>query len=60
VIKLDPGTGIRLLVDAQRTDEFLLDMPPQVHPYKPGSWGPKSGDKLIAQYGGWHGPWIPS
>jgi glucose-6-phosphate 1-dehydrogenase len=60
VIKLDPSTGIRLLVDAQRTDEFLLDKPPQVHPYKPGSWGPRSADKLIAESGGWHGPWIPS
>ena len=22
----------------------LLDQPPKVHPYKPGSWGPKAAD----------------
>jgi glucose-6-phosphate 1-dehydrogenase len=112
VIKMDPSTGIRLLVDAQRSDaanpeqinldmEFaeeggegptpyevllyaalvgdskrftrqdnieetwricgpLLEKPPRVHPYKPGSWGPTAADKLVADYGGWHGPWTPS
>ncbi len=38
----------------------LLNKPPKVHPYKPGSWGPKAADKLVAEYGGWHGPWVPS
>jgi glucose-6-phosphate 1-dehydrogenase len=112
VIRMDPSTGIRLLVEAQRSDdrqperinldmEFaeeggegptpyevllhaamvgdsmrftrqdnieetwritgpLLEKPPKVHPYKKGSWGPKAADKLVADYGGWHGPWIPS
>jgi glucose-6-phosphate 1-dehydrogenase len=112
VVKLHPSTGIRLLVDAQRSEsadpeqinldmEFaeeggegptpyevllhaammgdskrftrqdnieqtwrimdpLLRKPPRVHPYKPGSWGPKAADKLVADYGGWRGPWIPS
>ena len=112
VIKLHPSTGIRLLVDAQRSGdtepeqinldmEFaeeggegptpyevllhaammgdstrftrqdnieqtwrimapLIDKPPRVHPYKPGSWGPRAADKLVADYGGWHGPWLPS
>ncbi len=112
VMKLDPSTGIRVLVNAQRSDvreperinldmEFaeeggegptpyevllhaamqrnstrftrqdnieetwrimqpLLDNPPRVHPYKPGSWGPKAADELVADYGGWHGPWIAS
>jgi glucose-6-phosphate 1-dehydrogenase len=110
VVKLDPSTGIRLIVDAHRADrpgvgridldmEFseeggegatpyevllhaamvgdstrftrqdgveeqwrimqpLLDSPPQVHSYAPGSWGPEAADKLVAGYGGWHGPWI--
>jgi glucose-6-phosphate 1-dehydrogenase len=110
VMKLDPSTGIRLLVDAQRSDtrepeqinldmefaqeggegptpyevllhaamqrdstrftrqdnieetwrivEPLLDQPPNVHRYKPGSWGPKAADELVAEYGGWHGPRI--
>jgi glucose-6-phosphate 1-dehydrogenase len=111
VIKLDPSTGIRLIVEAHRADaagahridfdvEFaelggegptpyevllhaalvgdstrftrqdgveetwrimqpLLDAPPPVHPYAPGSWGPAEADKLVAGYG-WRGPWIES
>ena len=109
VIKLDPSTGIRLIVEAHRADaggahridfdvEFaeqggegptpyevllhaalagdstrftrqdgveetwrimqpLLDEPPPVHSYAPGSWGPAAAEKLVAGYG-WHGPWI--
>ena len=112
MVKLDPSTGIRFQLDAQRAGgtepeainldmEFaeeggegptpyevllhaammgdstrftrqdsveetwrvmqpLLDKPPKVHPYKPGSWGPKAADKLVKDYGGWHGPWIAS
>jgi glucose-6-phosphate 1-dehydrogenase len=110
VIKLDPSTGVRLVLDAHRADaakaapirfdvEFaemggegatpyevllhaamvgestrftrqdgveeawrimqpLLDAPPPVHPYAPGSWGPREADKLVAQHGGWHAPWV--
>jgi glucose-6-phosphate 1-dehydrogenase len=110
VIKLDPSTGIQLLVEAHRADatgsrtikldmEFseeggegptpyevllhaalvgdatrftrqdgvdetwrvmqpLLDNPPPVHPYAPGSWGPKEAEKLVAGHGRWYGPWI--
>jgi glucose-6-phosphate 1-dehydrogenase len=110
VVKLDPSTGIRLRVDAQRGDrlepelvhldmEFseeggeaatpyevllhaamvgdstrftrqdsveetwrvlqpLLDNPPPVHPYAKGSWGPDEANRLVAGYGGWHGPWV--
>ena len=109
VVKLDPSTGIRLVVDAHRADaagaqridldmEFaeeggegptpyevllhaaligdstrftrqdgveetwrimqpLLDEPPAVHPYAPGSWGPAEAEELVAGYG-WRGPWI--
>jgi glucose-6-phosphate 1-dehydrogenase len=112
VIRMDPSTGIRLLVEAQRRDDIkperinldmefaeeggegptpyevllhaamigdslrftrqdnieqtwriigpLLEKPPKVHPYKPGGWGPKAADELVADYGGWHGPWIAS
>ena len=38
----------------------LLDAPPPVHPYSPGSWGPAAADELVADYGGWHGPWVTS
>ena len=36
----------------------LLDNPPPVHPYVPGSWGPKEADKLVAGHGRWHEPWM--
>jgi glucose-6-phosphate 1-dehydrogenase len=110
VVKLDPSTGTRLMLDAHRADqggpqaitldvefaaqggeaptpyevllldamrgdstrftrqdgveetwrifEPLLDNPPPVHPYRPGSWGPEAGEKLVAGFGGWHGPWV--
>jgi glucose-6-phosphate 1-dehydrogenase len=109
VFKIDPSTGIRMILDAQRADqpgaaeitldmEFereggegatpyevllhaamagdsthftrqdsleatwrvvqpLLDSPPPLHQYEPGTWGPAEADRLVAQYGGWHGPW---
>jgi glucose-6-phosphate 1-dehydrogenase len=110
VIKLDPATGVRLVLAARRAEspkaeavtldlEFaqqggegatpyevllhaamvgqstrftrqdgveetwrimqpLLDSPPPVHPYAPGSWGPEAADKLLAGHGGWRGPWV--
>ncbi len=110
VVKLDPTTGIRVILDAMRADtpgpaeieldmEFseeggegatpyevllhaalqgdsthftrqdsieetwrivapLLDSPPPIEPYEQGSWGPAAAEKLVAGYGGWHGPWI--
>jgi len=110
VVKLDPTTGIRVIVDAHRGDEEgagridldvefaqqggegptpyevlldaamrgdsmrftrqdgveeqwrimqpLLDNPPPVHQYAPGSWGPEAGDQLVAGHGRWHGPWV--
>ncbi len=112
VVKLDPTTGTRLILDAHRADltgpeavtldvEFaeqggeaptpyevllldamrgdstrftrqdsveetwrifkpLLDQPPPVHSYAQGSWGPEAAEKLVAGYGGWHGPWVES
>jgi glucose-6-phosphate 1-dehydrogenase len=38
----------------------LLDAPPSVHSYAPGSWGPAAADELVAAHGGWRGPWIVS
>jgi glucose-6-phosphate 1-dehydrogenase len=43
-----------------RVMQPLLDSPPPVHPYAQDSWGPQEADKLVAAYGGWHGPWIES
>jgi glucose-6-phosphate 1-dehydrogenase len=41
-----------------RIFEPLLKDPPPVHAYAPGTWGPPEADKLVAHYGGWHGPWV--
>ena len=37
----------------------LLDDPPPVEPYRPGTWGPDSASKLVSTYGGWREPWLP-
>ena len=108
VVKLDPSTGIRLIVEALRADgpgrieldmEFseeggegptpyevllhaalmgestrftrqdgveetwrimqpLLDDPPPVETYAPGSWGPEAAGRLVEGFGRWHEPWI--
>jgi glucose-6-phosphate 1-dehydrogenase len=110
VIKLDPSTGVRIVLDAHRADvgkaapilfdvEFsemggegatpyevllhaalvgestrftrqdgveqtwrimqpLLDSPPPVHAYEPGSWGPDAANELVAGHGRWRDPWI--
>ena len=113
VIRLDPSTGVRIVLDAYREDvagsgaivfdvEFaemggegatpyevllhaalvgdstlftrqdgveqtwrimqpLVDSPPPVHVYEPGSWGPtEAADKLLAGRGRWHDPWVGS
>ena len=112
VVRLDPSTGVRLIVDARKAKEALptpiwldmefgeeggegaapyevllhaamigdskrftrqdgveeawrimqplLDEPPPVHAYAPGSLGPKAADKLIAGHGHWHDPWVTS
>ena len=44
--------------EAWRIMQPLLDAPPPVHGYAPGSWGPAAAEELVASHGGWHGPWI--
>ena len=36
----------------------LLDDPPPVEPYAPGSWGPESASLLLTGHGGWRKPWL--
>ena len=46
-------------VDEQwRVFQPLLDSPPPVHRYAPGSWGPQAANDLLEGHGRWHGPWI--
>ncbi len=45
--------------EAWRVMQPLLDHPPGVHGYMPGSWGPQAAEALIEQGGRWRGPWLP-
>jgi glucose-6-phosphate 1-dehydrogenase len=38
----------------------LLDDPPPVEAYEPGTWGPASAAKLVNSHGGWREPWLPA
>jgi glucose-6-phosphate 1-dehydrogenase len=46
--------------EAWRIMQPLLDAPPAVHFYSPGSWGPTAVESLAAEGGGWEEPWVPS
>ena len=111
VFRVDPGTGIRLVLEAHRADDPgigaihldmqfakeggegptayevllragiegnstyflredlvdetwrivqpLLDSPPPVRPYEPGSWGPAEAEDVVRGFGRWQGPWAP-
>ena len=43
-----------------RVMQPLLDAPPPVEVYQPGSWGPTGADALVEGFGGWRAPWLPS
>jgi glucose-6-phosphate 1-dehydrogenase len=43
-----------------RVMQPLLDAPPPVHTYAPGTWGPEASDDLVRGFGRWHTPWITS
>ncbi|MFJ9843487.1 glucose-6-phosphate dehydrogenase [Kitasatospora sp. NPDC101155] len=38
----------------------LLDDPPPVEPYEPGSWGPAGADELLVGHPRWRDPWLHS
>ena len=37
----------------------LLDDPPPLEPYEPGTWGPEAASLLPTGHGGWRKPWLP-
>jgi glucose-6-phosphate 1-dehydrogenase len=37
----------------------LLDDPPPIQPYAPGTWGPEAASHLLTGHGGWRKPWLP-
>jgi glucose-6-phosphate 1-dehydrogenase len=42
-----------------RVIQPLLDNPPPVHEYEPGTWGPKEADDIVRGICDWHKPWLP-
>jgi glucose-6-phosphate 1-dehydrogenase len=42
-----------------RVVQPLIDSPPPIEVYEPGTWGPASADDLVRDYGGWWQPWLP-
>src|SRR3954453_16970134 len=44
--------------EAWRVFAPLIESPPPVHSYAPGSWGPEAADQVVAGFGRWHEPWI--
>ena len=44
--------------EAWRIMQPLLDDPPPVHRYAPGSWGPGEADALVLGHSNWHEPWM--
>src|SRR6476620_112473 len=43
-----------------RVVQPLVDSPPSVEVYEPGTWGPASANELTGGFGGWRDPWLPS
>lgn len=54
-----PFTRQDCVEETWRIIQPLLDAPPPIQPYAPGSWGPAAADDLIKGYGRWHEPWLP-
>jgi glucose-6-phosphate 1-dehydrogenase len=53
-------TDQSLVEETWRIMQPLLDAPPPVHVYAPGSWGPPEADELVAGHGTWREPWVAS
>jgi glucose-6-phosphate 1-dehydrogenase len=49
-----------LVEQCWRVMDPLLDNPPPVQRYAQGSWGPKAAEEVVAGFGQWHHPWVPS
>jgi glucose-6-phosphate 1-dehydrogenase len=49
-----------LVEQCWRVVQPLLDDPPPVHQYAQGTWGPQAAEQVVAGFGQWHLPWVPS
>jgi glucose-6-phosphate 1-dehydrogenase len=46
------------VIETWRIVQPLLDAPPPIESYAPGTWGPPGADKLVAGHPGWREPWL--
>jgi glucose-6-phosphate 1-dehydrogenase len=46
------------VAETWRIVQPLLDTPPPIESYQPGSWGPPGADKLLTGHPGWREPWL--
>jgi glucose-6-phosphate 1-dehydrogenase len=44
--------------ESWRIVQPLIDDPPAIHPYAPGSWGPEEATRLVRGHPAWHEPWV--
>ena len=44
--------------EAWRIMAPLVADPPPMHPYAPGTWGPREADRMLAGVGRWQEPWV--
>jgi glucose-6-phosphate 1-dehydrogenase len=47
------------VAETWRIVQPLLDSPPPVIEYEPGSWGPNEAKQLLRGFDDWHNPWMP-
>src|SRR6202161_2016831 len=46
------------VAETWRIVQPLLDTPPPIESYQPGSWGPPGADKLLTGHPAWREPWL--
>ena len=46
------------VIETWRIVQPLLDAPPPVQSYQPGTWGPAGADKLLSHHPAWREPWL--
>lgn len=46
--------------ESWRIVQPLIDAPPPVRPYRPGTWGPREARDLVRGHPNWHEPWTGS
>jgi glucose-6-phosphate 1-dehydrogenase len=58
----DPSSFARqdAVEETWRVVQPLIESPPPVEVYAPGTWGPPSAAELTRDHGGWRSPWLPS